>query len=383
MQHVHRLAAANADVTVIAPDSPANRSALGAPGAPRHTLLSAYPRAGSRGRRMVEAAMYRVDHEIRRQLMGLPSYFIVRALMRDSPERHAILRADIVDLQWSEAIRLAPIIRRLNPGARLVGTLHDVQSQVFGRLVEAQPESIRWRRTNLWQLQRAEARAVERLDDVVVFSEKDAALLGGHPRIRIIRPPLADIAPTAPRAATNAPLAIMVSVLSRPENSEAATWLLSDVWPQVVAGNPDARLRLIGGGASDELKALAARTTGVTLAGFVDSLEPEYADAAVALVPLRRGAGVKFKTIEALVRGVPVVTTPVGAEGIGTSDLYAACSDDPSVLVEGVLAAFRDPSSAQQRANEARRWSIATFGYEQFLAETSSSYGVTGWTVPT
>ena len=50
----------------------------------------------------------------------------------------------------------------------------------------------------------------------------------------------------------------------------------------------------------------------VRLAGFVDDLGAEYAAATACLIPVLQGAGVKFKTIEALLHGVPTVTTTVG-----------------------------------------------------------------------
>ena len=102
------------------------------------------------------------------------------------------------------------------------------------------------------------------------------------------------------------------------------SWTIDHVWPLVHAARPDAVLRFIGGGASDELRDRVAGLpdgSGVVLAGFVDDLDAEYAAAAVALVPVLQGAGVKFKTVEALCHGVPVVTTTVGAEGIEGDDL--------------------------------------------------------------
>ncbi len=381
-QHVHLLAAANASVTVIAPDSPSNRLAAAAPGSPERTLLTAYPMVASPQRRAVEAAMFRLDCALRLRLIGLPSYFICRALLSDSPERRAVQQADVVDLQWSEAIRLAPIIRRLNARTRIVGTFHDVKSQVHERLVASDQAATRMRRVNAWQLEKAEQNALERLDDVVVFSEKDAALLGARTNIRIIRPPLAAEADRREHAVPPGLVAIMVSALSRPENDEAAIWLLTHVWPRVISAEPDARLRLIGGGASTELVRLAQQVAGVELAGFVETLEPEYARARVAVVPLLRGAGVKFKTIEALVRGVPVVATPVGAEGIGAAGHYTACSNDPADLANGIHLALRDPASAQRRADEARQWAIETYGYDQFFLEVQRSYAVREWTRP-
>ena len=49
-------------------------------------------------------------------------------------------------------------------------------------------------------------------------------------------------------------------------------WVVGDIWPKVLDRAPEARLRLVGGGASDELRAVVDASDGVELAGFVDDL---------------------------------------------------------------------------------------------------------------
>jgi hypothetical protein len=63
---------------------------------------------------------------------------------------------------------------------------------------------------------------------------------------------------------------------------------------------------------------------------------------------------------------VPVVSTAVGAEGIGDEDLYAALVDDEEGLVEGLCTVLSAPELHQARADQAQRWAIGTYGREQF-----------------
>lgn len=378
VQHVHRLAAANADVIAISPNTPSNREASDRPGSPDRTLLPSYPSAGRA--RILDIALHQFFQLAGRLLVGLPAFTVTRALLGRTPERTAVEEADIIDLQYSESIRLAPLVRRINPDARIVGTFHDVQSQVVARhRVPPGHGWLKWR-INGWQLRRAERKALGRLDDVVVFSDKDADLLPGG--CRVIKPPLAVPSAVERRVDPRAPTVLMVGVLGRPENDEGALWLVDQVWPRVADEVPQAALRVVGSGASETLVSSAAGQPGVTLAGFVDDLDEEYAAAAVVAVPLHHGAGVKFKTIEALVRAVPVVSTPVGAEGIGDGSRYAGLTADPNDFAAAVVRVLRNRTESEAAASTAAEWAVAEFGADQFRRETEFSYGVSGWRPP-
>ena len=140
--------------------------------------------------------------------------------------------------------------------------------------------------------------------------------------------------------------------------------------------HPGARLRLVGRGASPRLESIVGQLDTVVTTGFVDDLEAEYGAASLAVVPLRRGAGVKFKTIEALLRGVPVVATPVGAEGIGGPELFSCVTDDPRVLASAVVSALRNPAPVLARARAAQAWAVREYSQEAFERSVRQHYGI-------
>lgn len=124
-------------------------------------------------------------------------------------------------------------------------------------------------------------------------------------------------------------------------NVDAALFIVNDVMPIVWAKSPQTRIVLAGYGPPPEVCDLAGERVVVT--GQVPSLEPYYDRARVVLAALRYGGGVKGKVVDALRLGVPVVTTMVGAEGIGiTPGDEAIVADNAADLAAAVLKLLGD-----------------------------------------
>ncbi|MCW2738254.1 glycosyltransferase [Nocardioides sp.] len=373
---LQRLLDAETELTMLTVGNRLNHEASTKPGVPRRLLLLGHEAGLGVAGRALNRATVILDSRLRLgRDPGLPFLPFVLGLMRSREAREAIRGADVIDLQYSESIRLVRLLRRLNPDARITGTFHDVMSQSFSREPQDTSDARRYWQGVTQRSRQHEAAMVARLDDVLVFSRKDAELLGNPPHT-VVRPPLSAGA-EPPHRPASAPVVVVVSYLARDENNKAALWTLDHVWPRVLDGRPDARLRLVGGGASEELRARVASLppgTGVELAGFVDDLDAEYDAAAVALVPVLQGAGVKFKTVEALCHGVPVVTTTVGAEGIDGDDLYAGMSDEPDALADALVAVLEEPAAAQERSDRVQGWAQRVYGLETFAATIRATW---------
>ena len=108
------------------------------------------------------------------------------------------------------------------------------------------------------------------------------------------------------------------------------------------------------------------------MTGAVDSFDAVYESADVCVVPLRNGAGVKFKTIEAMMWGIPTVATEVGAEGIERADLLHAVADDAALFADAVIGALR--GDGDRSAAASRDWSVSVYGLEAFQERLSTVY---------
>jgi glycosyltransferase involved in cell wall biosynthesis len=116
--------------------------------------------------------------------------------------------------------------------------------------------------------------------------------------------------------------------------------------------------------------------SGIVALGFVEDLTDLYRECRLFVAPLPEGGGIKIKILEAMARGIPVVTTPIGAEGIVDPAEDAVFLAEPdAAFAESMIQALQWPAEARRRADKARRiieerfsWSaiteVLTFIYE-------------------
>ena len=109
-------------------------------------------------------------------------------------------------------------------------------------------------------------------------------------------------------------------------------------------------MSIVGSHPSARVRALAGPHVDVTGAVSHDDLRRRYATARVAAVPLRIGAGVKLKVVEALAEGLPLVTTPVGTQGLAGLGEAASIADDSADFADAVVALLTDDALWDMRA---------------------------------
>lgn len=142
--------------------------------------------------------------------------------------------------------------------------------------------------------------------------------------------------PAIAAAEREAGLVLFVGGFSHRPNVDAALLLANEVWPKIASRHPHARLVLAGSQPPESIVRLACDR--ITVTGFIPDAELGrlYSMARVCVVPLRYGAGVKGKTVEALCWGLPTVTTSIGAQGISGIEQVARIADDTHELINGI-----------------------------------------------
>jgi polysaccharide biosynthesis protein PslH len=240
------------------------------------------------------------------------------------------------------------IVARLSvPGPDPTGWTGRVRG--FASRLVAEEEIRRWHRLH--------RRAGGRTGAIVVCSQLDAERARAQGLTRVSVVPNGYRSPDPPlgrRTVGSPPVVLFQGQLHYPPNIEAATVLARDVGPALRALVPDVQIRLVG----DHHAELAALDDPprVTVVGRVADIAAELARADVVVVPVRYGSGTRVKIIEAFSHRIPVVSTTLGAEGIGAQDgVHLLIADTVPALAEATSRLVHDGPLREALTSEAHR----------------------------
>jgi glycosyltransferase involved in cell wall biosynthesis len=291
--------------------------------------------------------------ELRRALaMKLPAEIAI-----DEPVRAAIrpflADADKYDVVCVEHEALAPL---LPPSRRAhwVLTLHNLGSR---RTAQQAGYSTSWPRRwrlnrQVYKWRRLERWAGDKYDLLIVMSEDDARVLGGH--VTVI-PTGVDVGRYEPMPVPREPTVVMTAALHWPPNIDAAQWFCQEVFPRVRQEIPNATFNLVGRYPSAEVRRLAERP-GVRLDADVPSVAPFLAAARVVVAPVRAASGIRQKALDAMAAGRAVVGTSNALEGMGMIDgVHALIADDPTTMAQAVIRLLTEPGTAELMGHAARQ----------------------------
>lgn len=135
---------------------------------------------------------------------------------------------------------------------------------------------------------------------------------------------------------------MFIGGFSHRPNVDAVKWLATEILPELSRVIPNIKIHILGSNAPKEI--LALENDNLIIEGFVtdEQLEQFYRTCRISLVPLRYGAGIKGKVIEAMKFGTPVVTTPTGAEGIPGAEQFMVVESDAKALAARIAEIYED-----------------------------------------
>ena len=246
---------------------------------------------------------------------------------------------------------------------------HDLHFLRTQREFEITGEEKLQKEADTWR--RRELAVIEAVDRTFYFSDVEVAELTALSPLADVRTlPLYVLEPVE-LARTQTPTSelLFVAGFNHPPNIDAAVWFVETVLPSLRDNIPGLRLHIAGSNPSQVVLDLASDC--VTVHGYVsdEELISLYGRTACAVVPLRFGAGVKGKVLEAIRYGVPLVTTSIGAEGIPDALEVMRVADDPQGFAQAVLDELQhSPKSHGNREG----WLERHFGKKAAMASLTS-----------
>jgi glycosyltransferase involved in cell wall biosynthesis len=157
---------------------------------------------------------------------------------------------------------------------------------------------------------------------------------------------------------------LFVAGFAHEPNVNAAVWLVEEIMEVIWRTRPNTKLFLVGSNPTEKVRSLASSRVEVT--GWVsdEQLHRQYQQRRVALVPLKFGAGVKSKVVEACRFGLPLVTTPVGAQGLEGISAFTPLADEAEALAAATLRFLDDPEAWHEASEAQVRYARANFSRE-------------------
>ena len=216
-----------------------------------------------------------------------------------------------------------------------------------------------------------ETEVADRVDVVFTVSDVDRQTLSQHVSSSelIVAPNGVDVDRFHPlqghseiQLDLGSPVFVYHGSLGNAQNSEAVKILIRRIFPALKDEFPEAQLILIGSNPPD------IDQQGVLAVGLVDDLPAYIAMADIAVIPLTSGSGTKLKILEYMASGVPVVTTPIGAEGLPLEDgRHAVIDEEWDSFIDQTIRAVRDETWAASMADEGRKLVESNFSWKATL----------------
>lgn len=156
---------------------------------------------------------------------------------------------------------------------------------------------------------------------------------------------------------------IFVGNFNHKPNEDAVLFFTKEIFPTIKSRLPEVKFYIVGNNPTEKVKAL--ESDDIIITGWVANVK-EYIDKCrVEVVPLRYGAGNKGKVGEALSSGIPIVTTSIGAEGMGIENgIHAYICDEPKSFAEKVIELYQDEKMWNEFSDKGKKLIASQYSSE-------------------
>jgi glycosyltransferase involved in cell wall biosynthesis len=160
-----------------------------------------------------------------------------------------------------------------------------------------------------------------------------------------------------------------------PPNVDGMVWFARQVLPIIWQESPETRFYIVGARPAQVLLALARAEPRIVVTGYAQNADEYFARAAAFVVPMRAGGGMRVKILDTWARGVPMVSTTIGSEGIAIRpDENLLVGDTPREFAQAALRLIQDREFARCIAARGRMWVEAQYNWRKIYRTWDSIY---------
>jgi glycosyltransferase involved in cell wall biosynthesis len=273
-------------------------------------------------------------------------------------ERHF----DVVHVDSLDLVRLLPVVQKLP----IVCTHHNVESELLRRRGGA------YLRHQARAIERAEREWLPRVALNIAVSPDDAAMfrtLSPTARVEVI-PNGVDTDYFAPCDADHPNGCVFVGGTSWYPNRDALQWFVTDIIPRLGA----TKTTWVGRATEAERRSFA-NVSCLDLTGYVDDIRPYVGAAACYIAPLRVGGGTRLKLLDAWAMGKAIVSTSIGAEGLGARhEENMLIADTGEAFADAIARILGDAELRRRLGAAARRTAMERFSWDVIGATMRDLY---------
>lgn len=158
------------------------------------------------------------------------------------------------------------------------------------------------------------------------------------------------------------------------QNREAVYFLIQEVWPKIREKVPDAKLLIVGRNPTSRIRQFA-KDSDIRIDENVEDIREVYGKSSVLLAPIFGPGGTRFKILEAMASGLPVVTTPVGIEGLPAKDrVHVLLGKDAEALAYATVLILKDDKLKKNLALSAKKLVRQEFDWKSISVKLDKIY---------
>jgi len=153
----------------------------------------------------------------------------------------------------------------------------------------------------------------------------------------------------------DAPTVLSVGTFNWLPNVEAVNFLVQKIWPLIKVKMPEAKLWIVGNAPTKEIFEYQKKDTSITITGGIPDIRDAFTQAHVLVAPVFSGKGTRYKILEAMAAGTPIVASQIAVEGLDvTNGVHVLTSNTAEGLAELTMDVLNNPGLQKKLAKNGK-----------------------------